>query len=68
MEGKRRKQKYAAFYRERGTRKWRRKHPDIAGSKQQIIRCYQTWLICGDCCYRSDNIERSIRPIRSKKK
>lgn len=59
--------KYAAYYRKRGTRKWKRKHPDIAGSKQQILKCYQTWLIYGEWSKRHDNIERQIHPIPRKK-
>lgn len=60
-----RPRKYAAFYREKGARRWKRLHPDIAGSKDGITRMYQSWLIAG--IPGEGNISRIIRPVKRKK-
>ncbi len=57
--------KYAAYHRKRGTRRWKRLHPGISGSKDCMVRTYQNWLISGFLV--SSNEERIIRPIPRKK-
>jgi hypothetical protein len=57
--------KYAAYYRVLGIHKWKRLHPDIQGSKDSIIRLYQSWLIAGLPGVRKS--ERQIRPVPRKK-
>lgn len=54
--------KYAAYLRIHGTKKWKRLHHDIQGSKDSICRLYQDWLING-----SHNAEHQIRPVPRKK-
>jgi hypothetical protein len=63
VAGKRRPpSKYGAYWRMRGSRKWKRRDTDIQGSKDSIVRLYQTWLL-----QASPGIERSIRRISRKK-
>ena len=59
------KRKYAAFYRLRGTRNWKRIHPDIAGSKASIVRTYQNWLLAEG--FGPMSVERAVRAVRRKK-
>ena len=66
MAAKRPPRKYAAYYRIHGTRKWKRRHPEIQGSKDSIVRTYQDWLIYGEP--NITNVERQIRLVSQKKK
>ncbi len=54
--------KYALYKRIHGTRRWKREHPDIQGSKDSIIHLYQTLLLGGRSGY-----ELRIRPTPRKK-
>lgn len=62
MATRRPPRKYAAYYRTYGTRKWKRKHLEIQGSKDCIVRLYQDWLLIG-----SRNAEYQIRSVPRKK-
>lgn len=56
--------KYAAYYRKRGKRKWKRRDPEVQGSKDSIIRLYQSWLIIFAF---DETVEVAIRPVPRKK-
>lgn len=58
------RRKYAAYWRKRGTRRWKRLHPDIQGSKDSTLHLYQTWLI--NLAFDS-NVEAAIRSVPRKK-
>lgn len=57
--------KYAAYHRKRGKRRWMRLHPGISGSKDSMVRTYQSWLIAGVLVCSDE--ERSIRAVPKKK-
>jgi hypothetical protein len=59
------KKKYAAFYRKIGEKHWIRRHPDISGPKESILRNYQSWLVFGEVGY--EGVQRAVRPLKEAK-
>lgn len=57
--------KHGLFVRKHGERRWTRFRPLLDGSKEQILRISQGWLIFG--CEETQNMERSVRPLPKKK-
>jgi len=61
---RRKSRKYGMFERERGTRRWSRKFPNLEGTKEAMVRIAQNWLIEGAF---NPTYERELRPLPTQK-